>query len=130
MDTEVTSVNSSHLGIEIVTFEEPRDRTIEARNPMKENSSNTKKRQNENIIPTLSKMAKSHRTSIVFTGVRPSKDQKSILKTLGVEVVNSVERAEILIAKQVARTEKFLLGITKGISIVSEHFLLAYSSFI
>ncbi|KAJ3332572.1 hypothetical protein HDU91_003079 [Kappamyces sp. JEL0680] len=61
--------------------------------------------------------------TIVFTGVRPTEAQKRLLKTLGASIGDSLEPADFVVAKQIARTEKFLLAISRGIPIVDERWL-------
>lgn len=67
-----------------------------------------------------SKKAKPEATkmNVLFTGIRPVELQKKAMKNLGVAIVNSVADASLLITCKIARTEKFLQAVAKGIPIV------------
>ena len=67
-----------------------------------------------------SKKAKPEATkmNVLFTGIRPVELQKKAMKNLGVAIVNSVAEASLLITCKIARTEKFLQAVAKGIPIV------------
>ena len=56
---------------------------------------------------------------VMFTGIRPVELQKKAMKSLGIIIVDLVAEADLLITHKIARTERFLLAITKGIPIIS-----------
>lgn len=55
---------------------------------------------------------------ILFTGVRPSAEHKKTMLGLGLKIVATVQDADVIVASKIARTEKFLLAIAKGVPIV------------
>jgi hypothetical protein len=68
------------------------------------------------LVQNDSKRVKSY--TILFTGYRPPKSHLKILRELGATMVDSVEKANIVVMKHAARTEKFLVAIVKAIPII------------
>jgi hypothetical protein len=78
--------------------------------------------------PVLQSISKKTRHSgvitVLFTGIRADPKYKGSLASLGFRITDNPESFDFLITNRVARTEKFLLAVAKGIPIVSDSWIL------
>jgi hypothetical protein len=84
-----------------------------------------KRSSEETVYQSISKKLKhSGHITVLFTGIRADPKYKKSLTDLGFRITDSTKAFDFLITNRVARTEKFLLAVAKGIPIVLDSWII------